>query len=384
MEGQVTVALGTLRRFANDALLAPTRRGERRLKVVPGVGTLSAVSAPSPVSLVPVKDEPGRIRVMGTMPLYLSRGPLNASIADFADLGRVVARYDAVADLVVRDERGGWRVQTLAVDALPPEITLGSLPAGLEPAVAEAATALLKGLVAKEAADALQGLILARIAPWPGVDGPAALGAVEARMDGALLRIGLRPRGPLGTGLDRGHRALDPGAGHDATVGISPAWITALAAAGQPEALARHDGVDYRVTSTLQGPAPTARVHARRTSGCGWVEVEQGLKVGRTGKRWGIAPRGEATVLERGGDDRRGDDSIARAVAEAAARRLDDRLQHPLFTAPDGRMLQAQIVRYEGGAVLFDGTMAQAPGGLRVPPPSAPPPPAHQATPSTR
>ncbi len=362
------MSLAALRRFANDARLADPGAARRRIQVVDGVGTLGAVAAPAPLSLVPIRDDPHRVRLMATMPMHLTRAPIGGSQTDFVDVGSAVATWEADVVLAARPDRGGWRIEASAVDGVAPDVRLSALPAALDPALADGARSLLTGLATAEAAGATRGLLLARVAGWPEVEGPARLGAVDAAMDGALLRVALTPAGNLGPGLTLGDRALDPGAGNDATVALSPAWLSALGDAA-PRGRALRDGeVDYRVHATLEGEPPTASARARRAEGCGWIDVRQPLKVGRSGSRWGIAPRGEAAVSARGGADRGGADEIGRAIGEAAARLLDAPLQHPLLTAPDGRRLQPALVRYERGAVLFDGVMERAPTGLRLPP----------------
>lgn len=370
MEGQVTVSLGALRRLANDSLLGPDQPARRRMKAVPGLGSVSVVGLPAPVSLVPVRDAPQQLRVLGTLPLSLGRAPERASQHQMEDLGRVVARYDQLVELSLVRDRSGWRLETKAPPGLEPEVLLGRLPEGLDPALADAATELLRAVARSQAAAVVNGLLLARITPWPDVKGAPQLAAVEAEMDAALLRIRLRPARRLGAGLDLTHRALDPGAGHDATVALSPAWLSALASADSEadRRTLRADGVDYRLSTSLAGEPPTVRVRARRQEGCGWADVVQPVKVGRASGRWGIATKGEGSVIDRGGADEGGSESIARAAGEAGTGLLDRRLKHALFTANDGRRLKPQLVRYEAGTVLLDGTMPPPPNDLRVPP----------------
>lgn len=369
VEGQVTVSLGALRRMANDSLLRPDQPVKRRLKAVPGLGSVSVVAWPAPLSLVPVRDAPQRLRLIGTLPLALSRAPERAAQHQLQELGRVMARYEQTTEIALVPDRSGWRLETRAAPGEEAELVLGPLPEGLEPSLVEAAQELLLGMARSQGVAAANGLVLARLTPWPDVAGAAQVGAVEAAMDGALLRIRLRPRARLGPGLDLGHRGLDPGAGHDATVALSPAWLSALAAAESEEdrRRARVDDVDYLLSPSLSGEPPQVHVHARRLAGCGWAEVKQPVKIGRTGERWGIAPRGEASVSGRGGADRGGSEAIARAAGEAATGLLDRRLQHPLLTAPDGRRLRPQLVRYEGGAVLLDGIVSPPERDLRAP-----------------
>lgn len=368
MEGQVSVALGALRRAANDHLLREQQTARQRFAAVEGVGTLSVLAPPSPVSLVPVDGAPQRLRFVGTVPLMLSRGPERPRQDQFQKVGSVVAKYDLQADLHVSPEGGGWTLETRAVGTNLPAIELGPLPADLPPALADAATGLLTGMAQTEASLAAQGLVLGRITPWPGLRGPAQLGSVSAAMDGAMLRVTLSPRGRLSEGLDLGSRALDPGAGQDLTVALSPAWLSALANApgDREQRVARAEDADYRLGITLAGTPPVASLHARRSDTCGFVDLQQPVKIGRTGAAWGIAPKGESTWTHGGAGEALSAAGV-RLLAEHGVRLLNDRFLHPVFTAADRRPPQARIIRYEDGTALFDGAIPGAPTALRAP-----------------
>jgi hypothetical protein len=265
-------------------------------------------------------------------------------------------------------------------DHEPETETPGVLPPQLPPPLFPAALNLARQVAQLDSMMLADRSPLLRIQTWQVSQPGLLLSRFDLSLKGRMLQLDGYPDSPLpGGGV--ADIKVAPGVGQDATWAISGALLAALGADASPtlQPLSLRDAphsVTVRSLMTHERGL-TASIRARRTEGCGWVDLSAAPVRPTTSQgRPTVQAPIDVDVVEAGGADggQDVDEGFVQAVMEGATRLLDERLAHPLVQGPRGQPLRTLITRRSKGepAVVVD-------GGFNRPrrtsaPPNRPPP----------
>jgi len=381
---QVRVSITTESLSGLAAAQRPLGRGTRRVRRIEDTGgprTLVATAASRGSLLMDDPDasedcpECGLLRVR--IDLALAAGPSPLVVEPDENLGGARATVLVPVRLELRSEPsmpGTWRLVASHDPLRPTVVPPLQLPTGRGEAVDEGLAALVEE-VARFDAVKESGTNLLRLRGWQVHDPDLALADLRVEVDGRLVRVAGAPKAPLGgAGLDG--LEVEPGLNQDVTWAIAPAYLAALADDLGPTLPAvslegvPHDLHVIAIESAQRGVS--ARLRARRTEGCGWLDVESdGLRGTSDGRGSLKVLVGTDAVVGSGG--RSGPDADAGFLAAAGRRAqelVQERLAHPLIQGPTGQAPRVLLVRHDStAAILADLAFPQRPGRARRPRP---------------
>ncbi len=375
---QVRIAITTEALSGLAAVQRPLTRGTRRVRKIDVGGEARTLVATAGNRSALLMDDTHAASDCGAcailqvrMDFELATGPSPL----VAEPNRVLGEARATIRVPVRLELtspvgtpGAWELAAVHDGRRETVVAPPQIQEGLDPAVNDAITALTEE-VAKFDATKMTGKPLLRLQGWTVSDPGLAFVPPTVRAEGRLVVLEAAPAGPLrGTGLT--DVEVEPGIGQDLTWAVAPAYLAALADdAGSERGTVQVGGAGHDLEVRSIGGSSkgvSVALRARRSEGCGWVDLDADKLRGTGDGTGGIKVVGgsDVSVVSTGGaSEEHAADLGFHASAERRAReQLQERLDHPLVLGPVGQAPTVVIVRHDPeGAVLADATFPSRP-----------------------